>query len=150
MVESEAKDPHWAESARGLLAALIMWEVMQAQRAQRWPSLFNVRTMLTEPDGKNPDGQIISGFTLTIRRMVERGGDKITSLVGRFMREGGRNELASIQSTAITQTEWLLSSPMRANEISRMRRWTRTVIVSALRELFRPSPLKTLFVLHEY
>src|SRR5208283_1175386 len=42
MVEVESQQPHWAESARGLLAALIMWEATKARSERRAPSLFNV------------------------------------------------------------------------------------------------------------
>ena len=184
MVEVESQTPHWAESARGLLVALIMWEVIEARRERRTPSLFNVRVMLTEadeyesyndPDGK-PRKRLVKGFSFTAGRMVKEGGGTIASLIGRFVREDARNELASIVSTAITQTEYLLSEAIRRdvevtggadfsqlrqhpttvyiclppNEISRMRRWTRMVITAALRELFQPGQVKTLFVLDEY
>ncbi len=184
MVEVESKDPHWAESARGLLLAFLMWEVMTATQEHRTPSLFNVRCMLTEADtyekytdaeGK-PRQRLVKGFSYTVAQMITHGGDTIASLAGRFSREEGRGELASIQSTAITQTEYLLSTAMRRDlettggvdfsqlrqrpttvyvilppdEITRMRRWTRMVMTSALRALFQPGAVKTLFVLDEY
>jgi type IV secretion system protein VirD4 len=175
---------HWDESARGLLLGLTMWEVMKAQQERRPPSLYHVRLMLTEPDQyetyTDPNGKprqrLIKGFSYTVAQMVKHGGDKIVSLVGRFARDDGGDELAGIQSTAITQTEYLLSDAMKhdleapngvdfsqlgqrpttvyiilpPDEIERMRRWTRMVITSALRELLHPSPVKTLFVLDEY
>src|SRR3954451_14958240 len=38
---------YWSESAQGLLVALIMWEVILAEREHRAPLLLNVRMMLT-------------------------------------------------------------------------------------------------------
>lgn len=185
MIEIEGdSQPHWPQSAQGLLVALIMWEVIEAGRAGRPPSLVNVRQMLTEADqferSIGDDGKthkrLVKGLTLTAARMVERGGEVIASLAGRFVREHGQNELTGIQSTAATQTEWLLSAPMRADleredgadfrqlrarpttvyvilpadEITRKRRWTRLVITAALRAHFQPGPVRTLFVLDEF
>jgi type IV secretion system protein VirD4 len=184
MIEIEGTQPHWSESAQGLLVALIMWEVITAKQERRAPSLFNVRQMLTEADQYEdytaPDGKtrqrLVKGLTLTATQMVEQGGEVIASLAGRFVREHGKGELSGIQSTASTQTEWLLSQPMRddlekpnganlaqlrdrpttvyvilpASEISRKRRWTRVVISAALREHFRPGAVRTLFILDEF
>ena len=83
--------------------------------------------------------------------------------------------IASIQSTADRQTSWILSRPMRADlarngidfrdlkrrpitvyvvlPAERMRThsiWLRLVIVTALRSLYRPGGLPTLFILDEF
>ena len=170
---------YWSESAQGLLVALIMYEVIMARREKRPPSLFNVRRMLTEADEyaatdfarKRP----IKGLSVTASRMIASGNPAIASLAGRFVRTDGKNELASIQSTASTQTEWMLSDAMIKDmekqgtdfrqlrqrpttiyvvmdpeEISRKRRWTRVVIASALGAHFTPGPVNTLFVLDEF
>ena len=50
LIKIEGKDPHWSQSAQGLIVAFVMWEVIQALRQKRAPSLENVRAMLTEPD----------------------------------------------------------------------------------------------------
>jgi type IV secretory pathway TraG/TraD family ATPase VirD4 len=119
MIDIEAgTGMHWSESATGLVTAMIMWEVIEARRQDRAPSLLNVRMMLTEPDRweeyTGPDGRkrkrLVAGFALTAARMIDKGGPIIKSLVGRFVREHGRDELASIQSTASTQTEFLLNT----------------------------------------
>ena len=47
LIKVESKDPHWSESAQGLIVALIMWEKLQ--RGDK-ANLENVREMLTEPD----------------------------------------------------------------------------------------------------
>jgi type IV secretion system protein VirD4 len=105
--------------------------------------------------------------------MAESGGYEIASLASRF---AGRdtNELASIRSTGDTQTRWLLSKPMRDDlkkpgvdfrklkdkpttvyvilPAERMRThstWLRLVVVSALRALYRPGGLRTLFLIDE-
>jgi type IV secretion system protein VirD4 len=170
---------YWSESAQGLLVALIMYEVIRAKAEARPPSLFNVRRMLTEADEYAPGDfarkRPIRGFSVTAARMIACGNDKIASLAGRFVRTDGKNELASIQSTASTQTEWMLSEAMHkdmaklgtdfrqlrqrpttiyvvmdAEEITRKRRWTRVVIASALSAHFTPGPMNTLFVLDEF
>jgi type IV secretion system protein VirD4 len=170
---------YWSESAQGLLVALIMFEVILARRENRPPSLLNVRTMLTEADEYSPADlarrRPVKGLSVTAARMIACGNKAIASLAGRFVREHGQNELASIQSTASTQTEWMLSEPMQqdlvkegtdfrqlrqrpasiyvvlpADEISRKRRWTRVVTASALSVHFVPGPMTTLFVLDEF
>ncbi|HEY2068131.1 MAG TPA: type IV secretory system conjugative DNA transfer family protein [Rhizomicrobium sp.] len=177
-IEPAEHDPHWSESARSLLTALVMWEVKVARHNKRMPSLDNVRYLLTEPNryeegpgGKH--GAQIAGLKATAQRMCIAGGYEIESLVGRFLRE--TDEIASIQSTADRHTAWMLSPLMRANmekndidfatlkerpvtvylilPAERMRThsvWLRLVIVSALRSLYKPGGLKTLFVLDEF
>jgi type IV secretion system protein VirD4 len=170
---------YWSESAQGLLVALIMWEVIEARRESRRPSLFNVRTMLTEAEAYAPGDRLrkrpIKGLSVTAARMIESGQPAIVGLAGRFVRQHGQNELTGIQSTASTQTEWMLSEPMRrdlemqgtdlrqlrqrpttiyivlpADELTRKRRWTRALIASALSAHFQPGPVTTLFVLDEF
>ena len=170
---------YWSESAQGLLVALIMYEVIMAEAQGRPPSLFNVRRMLTEADEYAPgDGtrrRPIKGLSVTAARMIASGNEAIASLAGRFVRQHGQNELTGIQSTASTQTEWMLSDAMKIDmakqgtdfrqlrqrpttiyivmdpeEITRKRRWTRTLIASALSAHFTPGPMNTLFVLDEF
>ena len=176
LIKIEDKDPHWSESAQGLLVALLMWEVKLARREARTPLLANVRYMLTEPDesiGGGNEQQLIKGLRITAARMVEQGGFEIESLVGRFTRNS--NEIASIRSTADRQTSWILSQPMRADlaqnginfadlkrrpmtvyvvlPAERMRThsvWLRLVIVTALHSLYTPGGIPTLFMLDEF
>jgi hypothetical protein len=176
---------HWTESATGLLAALIMWEVIEARRQNRAPSLLRVRMRLTEPnkwepytnaEGK-PRKRLAAGLSLTAARMIEKGGPIIKSLVGRFLREHGRDEIASIQSTADTETQFLLNPFIAADlakgknvdltqlsqermsvywvcaagELDEFRRHTRMGLAFAVRaQLRRPPRLKCLYVLDEY
>ncbi len=176
-IDPNEKDPHWSDSARGLLTALIMWEVKLARNENRAPSLENVRYLLTQPNEYERDGEgnrkLVAGLRITAGRMAATGGFEIESLISRFLRES--DEIASIQSTADRHTGWMLSPLMRANmakndidftalkerpitvylilPAERMRThsvWLRLVIVSALRALYRPGGLKTLFMLDEF
>jgi type IV secretion system protein VirD4 len=182
LIKIEGKDPHWSESAQGLLVALLMWDKIKSGDAA---NLENVRSLLTEADtwerytgddGKQrqrPKG----GLAVTAADMIEfgdenAGGYEIASLAARFTEQ--TNEIASIRSTADTQTRWILSKPMRGDlrksgvdfsklkekpttvyvilPAERMRThsvWLRLVIVSALRALYRPGGLRTLFLIDE-
>jgi type IV secretion system protein VirD4 len=178
LIKTESKDPHWSESAQGLMVALIMWEKLRNGDAAH---LENVRELLTAPDtfetftGDNgrPHERMTGGLRFTATQMILDGGYEIASLASRF---AGRdtNELASIRSTSDTQTRWLLSKPMRDDlkkpgvdfrklkerpttvyvilPAERMRThstWLRLVVVSALRALYRPGGLRTLFLIDE-
>lgn len=171
------KDPHWSDSARGLLRALIMWEVKQAREQTRPPSLEQVRYLLTQPNeyerGDDGKSHLVGGLRFTAALMAAKGGFEIESLIGRFLRE--TDEIDSIRSTADRHTDWMLSPLMRANmakndtdfatlkerpttvylilPAERMRThavWLRLVIVSALRALYRPGGLRALLMLDEF
>jgi type IV secretion system protein VirD4 len=184
LIETEAgAGQHWSESAQGLLTALIMDEVKLARAENRAASLFNVRMRLTEADeyedyidaAGRPKRRLIKGLSLTAARLVASGDRIVGSLASRFVREHGQNELSGIQSTAATQTEFLLDERIEQdiakngtdvhdlrrrpttiflvvppNEISRLRRWTRVVLAAALSAHFTPGPVGTLFVLDEF
>jgi type IV secretion system protein VirD4 len=178
LIKSSDKDPHWGESAQGLLVALIMWEKIKQGDAA---NLENVRRLLTEADEFNrtydKKGNLVSseqtkGLAVTAADMVDDGGYEIASLASRFTEK--TNELASVRSTADTQTRWILSPPMREDlkkegvdfrqlkenpttvyvilPADRMRThsvWLRLVVVSALRALYRPGGLRTLLLIDE-
>jgi type IV secretion system protein VirD4 len=177
LIKIEGTDPHWSESAQGLLIALIMWEKI---RNGDDANLKNVRSMLTEPndwktvigeDGKPKEKQI-AGLQITANYMVARGGYEVESLASRFI--SVTREVASIQSAADTQTRWMLSPPMREDlrkegvnfaklkdrpttvyvvlPAERLRThsvWLRLVIVSALRALYRPGGRRVLMLIDE-
>jgi type IV secretion system protein VirD4 len=124
LIKLEGKEPHWPQSARGLITGIIMWEVVKAFREGRAPLLENVRAMLCEPQRRDPDapdltddekkrgGRICAGLRFHAAAMIASQHFQIADLAGRFIEEGSR-EIDSIASTARTQTEWLLSIPMR-------------------------------------
>ena len=75
LINIEGKDPHWSQSAQGLLVALLMWEKIKNGDAA---NLENVRAMLTEADkwerytgddGKQRERQT-AGLTVTAADMV--------------------------------------------------------------------------------
>jgi type IV secretion system protein VirD4 len=111
LIVIEGKDPHWSSSARGLMTGLIMWEVLKAERERRAPLLESIRTMLCDPEAKDGDGILTAGLRFHAARAIASGKLQIADLLGRYT-EGSR-EIDSIVSTARTQTEWLLSEPMR-------------------------------------
>lgn len=177
LIRIEGKEKHWSESAQGLLVGLIMWEVIEARRQRRAPSLERIRYLLTEPDGyamgHNGKQVLVKGLRITARKMCDGGNDVISSLAGRFLR--GNDEMASIQSTADTQTRWLLSAQMRADlkkngiDFASLKSepttvyvvlpaeymethstWLRLVVTVALRALYKPGGVPVLFMLDEF
>ena len=163
LVKIEGADPHWTQSARGLVTGIIMWEVLKASRERRAPLLENVRAMMCEPEAKDAEGILTAGLRFHAAQMIASGHPQISDLAGRFIKEGSR-EIDSVVSTARTQTEWLLSEPMcsdlRQNGIGDWARlldrlttvfvivpaeflesqegsvWLRLVILAALRALY--------------
>jgi type IV secretion system protein VirD4 len=166
-----------------------MWESARPKKAGEVASLENVRRILTEADrwgplfddydrpindddGKQVEGQT-RGLAATARKMVEKGGYAVASLAGRFSQM--TEELASVQSTADTQTRWLLSEKIgddlrrrpgidfrtlkeRRTTVfvilpaERMRThsvWLRLVIVSALRALYSRGGIRTVLLIDE-
>lgn len=181
--KEEGAGAHWSESAQGLVVALIMYEVITAKAEQRVPSLLNVRIMLTEAEqyethtdsaGHRAE-RLVKGLKMTAQKMVASGNAQIASLAARFVRDHGQGELSGIQSTADTQTRFLLDE-MIAEDLAKdgvdlrqlrhqphsvfvvlppdqtteMRRWTRILIASALSAHFVPGPVNTLFILDEF
>jgi type IV secretion system protein VirD4 len=178
LIKIEGKEPHWSESAQGLLVGLLMWEKLCNGRNA---SLENVRALLTEPDTfedvAGPDGKPVNvlacGLRMTAREMVTHGGYEVASLASRFTHL--TDEISSIRSTGDTQTRWLLSPRVRADlkkdpgidfgqlkrrpttvyvilPAERMRThsvWLRLVIVSALRALYRPGGVRTMLLIDE-
>lgn len=173
LIKVEGSEPHWSESAQGLIVALLMWEKL---RNGVNANLENVRAMLTEADEwaerVGNDQRQLAGLRVTAAKMAAQGGYEIASLAGRFTNL--TDEISSIQSTADTQTRWLLSRPMRADlakpgidfgklkerpttvyvilPAERLRThsvWLRLVIVSALRALYRPGPVGTVLFIDE-
>jgi type IV secretion system protein VirD4 len=88
--------------------------MMQTQKKRREPLLENVRSMLCEAETKDDNGELKTGLRFHAACMVASGHRQISDLAGRFIKEGSR-EIDSIVSTARTQTEWLLSEPMRSD-----------------------------------
>lgn len=134
LIEVQGNDPHWSESAQGLIDALIMWvKITKGEKA----SLIDVRELLTEAeryeqytvkvdkaegdDAKaDKDGKVtkkrerlVSGLRFTAGKMTESSRFEIASLASRFTSQS--NEITSIRSVGDTQTRWMLSELMRAD-----------------------------------
>ena len=102
----DAKDPHWSESGRVLVAWLIMHEVEQARRKGSTPWLGNVRAALgdkaSEPSDANPKGSgIVKDALAACRSQIEA----IRHKAGQYTEYS--KEISSILSTARRQTEFM-------------------------------------------
>lgn len=178
-VEGDSQ-PYFPQSAQGLMAGLVMWEVKLAAMEGRQPWLANARDMLTgirigAPANAAAPPAGVGGLQATAAAMVAFGGSKIAGLGAMYTRDG--KEIDSIVSTAKSQTDWLESDPLRrdlardgidfarlkakpttvyvilpADELETFSVWLRLVVITALGELYRHSGagLRTLFMLSEF
>jgi hypothetical protein len=113
----------WSEAAADLGTAVSMWEVVEARREGRVPSLLNVRAMLIEPDRcevyTDDDGyrrrRLVAGLSVTAIRMIEEGGPIISNLVERFVRQHDWKYRPALQATVDTMTQFLLDPLFAAN-----------------------------------
>lgn len=180
VIRVEGKEPHWAQSAQDIFAALVMYECILARREGRSASLVNVRDMLVQPHMRNPQTQEPMGLLKTLTEMVQVPYAPLLAKIGRFLEP--TRETGSILSTAINQTRFI-DSPAIGRDLSgkrtsyfdfaAMRReittvylilpayylathsgWLRLVVVSALRALMRDtgdgSLASVLFLLDEF
>ena len=171
------KDPHWDDSARALVAALIMYVVGEAWANKTVPTLDRVRSLLCEaskePTKKHPLG---AGIPKLAREMIETGLRGLKNKAGQFT--NWNEEIQSIASSAKRQTEFLDDDEI-ADDIGRcsidfremkkrpitvylilppqmmMRhaRWLRLLLTSALNACMRerqPNEPRILFMLDEF
>ncbi len=171
LIRANGKDPHWAESAQDLVAALIMYSRLSEPDGG---SLAHVRAML---------GKSTSDFRHLVEEMLVIGVandcEELVVKAGRFQDiTADSKELNSVISTALTQTRWLDSRPVKADlargsyDFSRMKEapttvylilparrlgthstWLRLMIESVLRPLMqdtRKSKTPVLFMLDEF
>jgi type IV secretion system protein VirD4 len=180
MIESAGENNQFfSQTARGWLCGGIMWEVVEAKREGRPPSLLKAREWCLQPDmwGPGPDGKevLVKGVTINARRMVTEGGRQIANLAMRFARDQLNRSDQDVLSTLASETEFLISNPIARdlekgswsfaqlkqeatavyvvlppNQVNDKRRWTRMLITAALCEHLRPGPMKTMFVLDEF
>ena len=107
IIRVEGQEPHWSQSAQDLIAALIMF----VRLTKPGLGFAEVRSLLGQPAPE---------FRQTVRDMMIAGIDKdceeLTIKAGRFSEITGENkELNSVISTALTQTRWLDSRPIKAD-----------------------------------
>ncbi len=178
LIKTEGKkDPHWDDSARALVAALIMYVVAEAMVLKKVPTLDRVRALLCEasqePSEKHPLGL---GIPKLAREMIESGLRGMQNKAGQFT--DWNKEVQSIASSAKRQTEFLDDDEI-ADDTSRcsidfremkkrpvtvylilppqmmMRhaRWLRLLLTSALNASMRerqPHEPRILFMLDEF
>lgn len=118
MVTVEGTDPHWTQSARALIAALIMFEVIEARKEDVAPTLAHVREMLCAPvqppdDAKDLPGK---GLPATARAMMESRHAGLRNKAAQFT--DWTREVQSIASAAKIQTE-PFDDPEIADDLAR-------------------------------
>lgn len=172
-VEGDSQ-PFFPQSAQGLMTGLIMWEVITAREAARAPSLPHVRDLLmgSEQGGENSK---LTGLQVTAARMAHSSHSSVANLGRTFIRDS--KGIADVIATAISQTNWLESVPMRrdlekngvrfgqlkdkpttvyvilpAADLENFSEWLRLVITTALGDLYERGGegLRTLFMLSEF
>lgn len=155
MIQVEGAEPHWSASAQDLVTALLLY--VRLKRGAK-AALRQVRELL---------GQPALQFHKTVEDMQRVGiaedWEELTIKAARFLDINPENrELNSILSTAMTQTRWLDSRPIKdstdtgaydfaemkrrpttiylilpANRLGTMAPWLRLVITSALNRLMK-------------
>src|SRR5581483_9935860 len=112
MIRISGNEPHWSESAQDLVAALIMYSVFLRRPNPDDTSLGNL------PCVRDLLGKSTTKFALMADVMASVGNEhncpELAAKASRFidMTEESR-ELISIVSTALTQTRWLDSRPIK-------------------------------------
>ena len=171
LVRVQGQEPHWSESAQDLLAALAMYSRLTEPDGG---SLGHVRAQLGKPatEFRQLVGEMmVAGVTHDCEELIVKSG--------RFREISSENkELNSILSTALTQTRWLDSRPVKADltsgayDFGRMKEepttvylilparrlgthstWLRLMIAAVLRPLMidtRKPKVPVLFMLDEF
>jgi type IV secretion system protein VirD4 len=182
LIRVEGKEPHFSQSAQDLICALIMYVRLVLPN----PSLVDVRALLGQPseqlrqtvmsrytdyNGKKLPGMVAAGIICDCPELEVKAA--------RFGDLGPENrELLSVVSTALTQTRWLDSRPIKADlakgdyDFSLMKKepttvflilparrlgthatWLRLMITSILQPLMkdtRKSDVPVMFMLDEF
>lgn len=104
LVWNTGGDSHWTDSARELVSGLVMY--LAAHEGKESRNLAAVRAIIAGPP---------SVFDGTIEAALDTGDDLITEKLGRFYDTGDNREIASILSTAKTQTAFIGNQAIRKN-----------------------------------
>ena len=171
LVRVQGQEPHWSESAQDLIAALIMYSRLTQPGGG---SLGHVRAQLGKPASEFR--QLVSEMMVA---GVNQDCEELVVKSGRFRELNSENkELNSVISTALTQTRWLDSRPVKADlargayDFGRMKQepttvylilparrlgthstWLRLMIAAVLRPLMidtRKPKVPVLFMLDEF
>lgn len=114
IVPDKGGDQHWTLSAKNLVRGLMLYVLLKGGKNG---SLVDLREMITAPlgdDKETPDGDQIWLSTYFKLMMAEEDAfDGVLSGVGGTMFGKPKGERGSIISTAVEQTSFLDSTPMR-------------------------------------
>ena len=111
IIKVEGSEPHWSQSAQDLVCALIMYSRLTMAVTEEVPrgTLGHVRQCLGKPQAEFRD-MIHDAMTVGINEECE----ELYIKAARFLDVNAENkELNSIISTALTQTRWLDSRPIK-------------------------------------
>ena len=178
LVTVEGKDPHWSTSARALIAALLMYTVIEAREAGRVPTMTRFRELLCEASDEAHAGNDFEGAGIPKRAagMMSSSHVGLRNKAAQFTE--WNNEIRSICSTARIQTEPFDDDEIRADlekdgfdfrelkrepitvyiilppeMMARQAKWLRLVLTAAIQgvlRLRRPGEPKTVFLLDEF
>lgn len=174
LIIHQGGETHWADSARELVAALVMHVCLTCERDRR--NLGEVRALLSQPVEPPDEEGNLRGFLGTIDAMTKSACLPLAQKAGQF--KEGTNEIKSIISTARTQLAflddpnvcaclsrsdfrfWLLKRAtvtvflvLPFAQLEAQGRWLRLLITSAIEELTEdphPDDDRVLFILDEF
>ena len=178
LVTVETKDPHWGQSARALVAALLMYTVIEAREAGNVPTMARLRELLCEASDKPHAGNDFEGAGLP-KRALEMMKSSLAGLKNKAAQFTDYSpEIQSIASTAKIQTEPFDDDEVAADlamdgfdfrelkrepitvylilppeMMGRHSKWLRLVLTSAIQGVLRArraGECKTLFLLDEF
>ncbi|WP_130471936.1 type IV secretory system conjugative DNA transfer family protein [Candidatus Magnetaquicoccus inordinatus] len=172
LVMIDGNEPHWASSAQDFVAGVVMYVVASAKANDKKPSLRHVRQFITCGSDE---------IAREVKAIVGQEGvhEAIPAKLEKFTEADKSKELASVISTAQTQTRFL-DSPLIVNDLERGEldfaamktnpmtvylvippyrlathgKWLRLVIGAAIRDMQKetcpPTRPAVLFVLDEF
>ena len=178
LVTVESKDPHWGQSARALIAAIIMYVVIEARQERRSPTIRRVRELicLASAEGVPERGLPPIGIPALALEMMNSSIAGLRNKASQFT--DWNREIQSIASTAKIQTEsfdddeialdlakdgfdfrQLKTKPttvyliLPPDDMARHSKWLRLVLTSAIQAVLRvrrPGEPKVMFMLDEF
>ena len=178
LISVDPKDPHWGNSARALVAATIMYTVVEAREKRLVPTMARVRDLICQASSKGDPLRGVDpvGIPATALKMMESGIAGLRNKASQFT--DWNREIQGIASTAKIQTEpfddeelsediskdgfdfrelklrpttvYLILPP---DDMERHSKWLRLVLTSAIQAVLRvrrPGEPKVLFMLDEF
>ena len=104
LIKVDSKDAHWSQSAQALVAGLAMALRMLYEDAD----FKNLRLVISYPP------QRLADFIVDLLKELPDRRDAVAAKLNRFTAYSDENrELASVLASAITQTDWIDSTPIQ-------------------------------------